>query len=77
MRHQTHDVTLTIANAGDAVERAVGIRVGADLAGRIRVTEDHLPIRLDLLEHIGRRVVIAFAVGDRQLQHLLRPRTQR
>ena len=36
----------------------------------VDVAEDHLPVRLEPLDDVGLGVVVAFAVRDRNPQHL-------
>ena len=70
MRHQAQDVALAIADAGDGVERAVGIRRGIDAAVGRAVAEDDLVVALEFGERGGVAEVIALGVGDGNAQHL-------
>ena len=68
MRHQAEHVARAVADAGDAVHRAVGIRLFRDLARRVRVAQQHLSVFIQLFQGGGVGVVAAFAVLDRHLQ---------
>ena len=70
VRHQADDVPRLVADAGDVVERSVRVGGVADRAGSVAVAEHDPSGRLQLVDHVGRGEVVAFAVGDRQLQHL-------
>jgi hypothetical protein len=72
MRHQADDVPLSVANAGDVVDRSIGIAGIASATGFIGVTEDDLPVGLEVCNRVGWRVVVALAVGDWQAQDLSR-----
>ena len=66
-----------VADAGDGVQRPVRVRLLVDLPSVRRVAEDDLPVRFEPFEHVGRREVVAFAVADRNAQHLADVRTAR
>ena len=51
-------------------DRAVGIRLVGRRRPRRRVAEDDLAVLLEPPQHVGRRVVVAFAVRDRNAEHL-------
>ena len=59
--HQADHVAGLVAHPGDVARRAVRVLPG-------RVAERHLPVRLDLVEHLLRRPVAALAVLDRDRQ---------
>src|SRR5687768_1628946 len=64
MRHEPHHITGLVADAGDAVDRPVGIGRVDDLAVLVDIPEDDAVGRLELGHHLRRRVKVAFAVGD-------------
>ena len=70
MRHQADDVASFAADAGDVAERPVRVGRVRQLARLVAVAEDDAPRRLELADHIGLRVVVPFAVRDRQSQPL-------
>src|SRR5438552_4168347 len=70
MRHQTDDVAVLAADAGDAVHRAVWIRLLGRLAKRVGVPEHDTAGRFELGDHFRRREIVAFAMRDRHAQHL-------
>src|SRR5207247_8223258 len=59
-----------IAKAGDRIRRTIRIPGIVEAALGIRIPQDDLSIRLDPLQHLGRREIVAFAVSDRNPQHL-------
>src|SRR5690606_42014240 len=62
MRHHPHDVAAPVADAGDVVERSVGVDGRSGLAVLVGVAEHDLAVRLQLREHVGIREVVALAV---------------
>src|SRR5207248_5179610 len=70
MRHQADDVAPLVAEAGDVRDRSVGIRFASRDASRIRVAEDDLPILLEARDDVRLRVIVAFAVGNRNAKRL-------
>ena len=63
MRHETHDVALRVHDAGDVCDRAVRV---------VLVTEDDLPVRLELGEEPVVREPAALPVLDRDREDLVR-----
>ena len=61
MRHHAHHVALAIEDAGDVAQRAVGI---------IDVAEGHAVLGFEFVQRALVGDVAAFAVRDRQAQHL-------
>src|SRR5690606_23020765 len=55
--HHAHDVAPGIGDAGDIVDRTVGVCLG-------RVAEDHLAVVLDGFEGVGFGEIIAVVMGD-------------
>ena len=70
VRHHADDIALLVAQRGDLVERSVGVPLVTDAALGRAVAEDHLPVRFDPFEHLGRRKVVALAVSDRNAEDL-------
>src|SRR6202011_3597291 len=70
MRHHAHDVAFAIANAGDSVERAVGIRRRIEAAVGRAITENDLAVLLEIGKSGGVADVIAVGVRDGNAQHL-------
>src|SRR5438105_11689965 len=70
MRHHPEHVAALIDDAGDAVHCAVVVPIRIDHAVRRRVAEQHPALALE--PRNGRAVgdVIAFAMGDRDTDHL-------
>src|SRR5260370_34464197 len=68
--HQAENIAGVVDDPRDVVERAVGVGLRRDLAVFRAVTEDDLVSGLHLGERRLVRIVVAFAVGDRQGQHL-------
>ena len=70
VRHHAEHVARLVADAGDVVERAVGVGALGPLAGGVDVAHDDLVVGLHLLE--GRRVdrVVALVVLDDDAQHV-------
>ncbi len=71
MRHQAKDVFLFGINAGDVVARTIGIGLAAERSRLVAITERDEPFAFELFD--GRVVgfVIAFAVSDRDFDHLI------
>src|SRR5712692_1605963 len=79
VRHQAQDVALAVRDAGDVVERAVGIsrkrRHRAGPAGlRGRVAENDLVIALQLLKRGRIAKIVPLGMRDGDFQDLSRPR---
>src|SRR2546428_13315599 len=70
MRHHAENIAGVVDDPRDVVERAVGVGLRRDLAVFRAVTEDDLVSGLQLGELRLIRIVVAFAVGDRQGLHL-------
>src|SRR4051794_36767791 len=70
MRHQSDDVTLLVAQAGNVRRRAIWIRRISDHAVRVGITEDHLAVLLEARDDIGFRIIVALAVRNGHAKHL-------
>src|SRR5207237_8538260 len=57
-------------DAGDVVQRSVGIRFRRDAAIRVSVTENHLIVVFDALQRIGICEKVSVAMADRDAQQL-------
>jgi hypothetical protein len=55
MRHHAEDVAVFVEDAGDVVDRAVGV---------FAIAEGDLPFVFQFLQRLGFREIIAVAVGD-------------
>jgi len=64
MRHQAGHVALFIADAGDVLQRAVGIRRVGQVSVRVAVLPQNLVVGLELRERFFVGKIAAFAVGD-------------
>src|SRR4029077_13663550 len=70
MRHHAHHIALAVADAGNGVERAVGIRRWVEAPIGRAVAENDLVIVSQLRESVGIADVAAFSVRDRKAKHL-------
>src|SRR5438309_11362127 len=70
MRHHADDVASFVAETGDGIHGAVGVRLVVQPAIRRGVTQNDLPIRLDRAEDVRRREVVALAMADRNPEYL-------
>src|SRR5947209_4704451 len=68
MRHQAGDIPLLVADAGDVVERAVGISGLGCLSLGVRIAPEDLVVRPELRQCPLVREIAAFAVCDRETQ---------
>src|SRR4029077_15795217 len=62
VRHEAHHVTGRVADTGDVVHRAIAVGLGGDLTGGRGVAEDHLPLGLEAIEHVGPGEVLTLAM---------------
>ena len=72
MRHQAGHVALFIADAGDVLQRAVGIRGVGQVSVRIAVLPEDLVVGLELRERFFVGKIAAFAVGDGHAENFAR-----
>ena len=72
MRHHPQDVPLGIHDASDVLRRSVGVGLRGDSPGGVAVAKDDLPSLVQGLECRGVGVVVSFAVGDGDAEHLAR-----
>ena len=70
MRHQADHVARLVAQAGDVGHRSVRVAVGGLTPRGVDVAEQHLAVALEPRHHVRLGVVVAFAVRDRNAQHL-------
>src|SRR5450759_115045 len=68
--HHPQHVSLRVAYPGYVLGRAVRIEVRQDAPLGRAVAEHYLALALHLLEHVGRDLVVAFVVRDRDAQDL-------
>src|SRR5688572_19850534 len=73
VRHQTHHVSRAIADAGDVVDRPIGISLIPRNTAGIGVSKDDLAMRIELRDRLRIGEVVAFPVRDWQLQNLAWP----
>ena len=71
MRHQAGHVALFVADAGDVLQRAVGIRGVGQVPARVAVLLQDLIVGLELCERLFVGEIAAFAVGDGHPQILV------
>ena len=64
MRHQAGHVAFFIADAGDVLQRTVGIRGVGQVAVRVAVLPQDLVVGLELHERFFVGKIAAFTVGD-------------
>src|SRR6266851_5038112 len=77
MGHHAEDVALAVADAGDVAGGAVRIRLARDPSFDVAVSEDDLPIALELVEGRVIGVVVPLAVRDRRAQDVAFGETRR
>src|ERR1700722_8987236 len=70
VRHQAKDIAAFIADAGDVVERAVGVGGVGKIAVLRTVAEEDAVFTLELLDHGWFGEIVAFPVRDRDAQDL-------
>src|SRR3990172_5727490 len=70
VRHQSKDIAPLIADAGDMIERAVGVRLFRRVASLVAIAKDNLVVVDQPLEGLPVDVVPPFAVRDRHSHHL-------
>jgi len=66
--HEAEHVAGSVADAGDVIERPVGVGRIGDLPCRIAIAEKHLALGIEFLQHGGLGIKTAFAVGDGDFQ---------
>lgn len=69
MRHHAEYVAAFIADAGNIVERAIGIRLGDHFAVESRIAENNAVIAPELRQRLGLAKVVAFHVPDGDFEH--------
>jgi len=76
--HEAEDVAVAVADAGDGVERAIGIGLGIVCSGvaavGMHVVKNNLVVALEIGERGGVAEIISFHVGDGHFQDLARAR---
>ena len=72
MRHQAGHVALFITDAGDVLQRAVGIRTIGQVSVRIAILPEDLVVGLELCERFLVGKITAFAMGDGHAQDFSR-----
>src|ERR1043166_5100707 len=68
MWHQARHISRCVANAGDIVERPVGVCALSGFALSIDIPPEDLLVRLEPAQSLFIREIAAFAMGDRQAQ---------
>lgn len=72
MRHQAGHVALFIADAGDVLQRAVGIRAVGQVAVLVAVLPQDLVVGLELRQRFFVGKIAAFAVRDGHAENFSR-----
>src|SRR5215471_15525408 len=70
MRHHTEHIALRVADSGDVLDGAVGIRFGCNVTAGRRVTEDNAVLVLQFRQRLLIAEVIAFHVADGNFKYL-------
>ena len=70
MRHQAEHIALRRIDAGDVVERAVRIGLGRDLTLGVAIAEGDEALAFEPGERLGIADIVAFAMGDADIDHL-------
>ncbi len=77
MRHEPDDVAALVAEAGNAMDRSIGIGIVRHCPRRIAIAKHDLPVSIQSLDDIWRRKVVAFTMCDWNAQHLSGPTSSR
>src|SRR3990172_2398406 len=68
--HEPEDVAAFVDDAGDALQGAVGVRLGRHFTRRRAVTQDDAVLGVEAGEGLGVGVVVSLAVGDGHPEHV-------
>ena len=70
MRHEAENVPIFIANAGDVLQRTVGIGFFGNVPLAVRIPHQDLMVLIQFLDGRVIREIIAFTVSDGDFQDL-------
>ncbi len=72
MGHEPQDISVAVHDAGDVVDRAIGIGGRVDITRLVGVTEKYLLIFLQVRQFLGSYEEVSFIVGDRDFENFPR-----